>query len=250
METKATRSIINTTSDKNKSGWRSYKFYCDDQGKEVTDDLVRTNAVDFKRIPKLVAESLVPYPHDQVIWWDEDTQKKGTATVDTLSQERSSDATDPDVRASFDETFQLASEMTRNAGPRPSAPCGEPEEASDPLMATASTEAIDTCVKNIARWHGELDRKKREVNALLCRSGDCTFSKGTPVEAAIKRLMADTLTTDGLMLAADTNLRAKQHTTVKVIEDCKAYCITIAANIKQVAKLGTSLEGTIELNLA
>ena len=78
VEVTVTRSIAKTDEDKTKKGWRSYKFHCDMEGQEITDDLMRTKGVNFVKDPRLGPDSQVPYPKNQVLWWTQGSIVSGT----------------------------------------------------------------------------------------------------------------------------------------------------------------------------
>ena len=57
LQTKSVQVLTKSESDKQRQGWRSYKFVCDKEGKEVTDEFMRLKLIEYRRYAKLPADT-------------------------------------------------------------------------------------------------------------------------------------------------------------------------------------------------
>ena len=201
------KTIVEQKSARVREGWKSYKFVADREGKEMTDELMRTKQLTCKRHPLLAEDSQVVYPHTQQIWWSETMFEKLEAETETLKQRRVNHSDDPDTAEAFDQVFTAA--RANRARPQALAdqpPPGGPQvgqEVVPPGPPLIGKEELAAAAKTACVAHQEWDSRHRRLKAIIGRSKACDATKGTPIQKQLETLIKEGTTADKILTDFD-----------------------------------------------
>ena len=209
IKIKYTETVEHTELDRTKQGWKSYEWVAKEEGRIITDELLKLKRLDDRRNLKLPSDSTLAFPYDREIWWEETLFEKISSHSQKLESVKSNDNTDAtsEYANAFNGIFRRNSETSRSQGPRPEAPGIAKQNSKDEIDmdAVAKDDDVAAARKNVQKRHSEWDRKLRECNGILRRSKASQLSKDTPLELEFKRVVENTIRVDVDLLRFDTS---------------------------------------------
>ena len=216
--------------DKSKKGWRSYKFVCDMEGKELTDELLRLKLFETQRYPKLPKDSLLQEPFCNQIWWEQGIVVKISETRQSVSQTSHTDKIDSETASSFDAMFNER-HNGRQGGTIP------PEKVEEPVVGGANLSPVEeepvvpltsdetnVAVKNASEAHRSWDDSHRKFRSVLARSATCKGTQKTPTEKALTSLVKEGITSDKVVTDFLENELSRMPLSSKDLKECKEAC--------------------------
>ena len=222
---KRTREISKTVSDKNTAGWRSYKFVCDKEGPELTNEFMRLKLVEFRRHIKFGnMASILQYPLDQEIWWSQTMFETVNSTKDATRLEMTDTDVPADAAIALVDAFDHVHRMVPGTHAAPTMPDAE-APVEDVVIPPPSDVDIRAAVKNGATAHNAWDKGTRDWNGTLTRSSKNTRTAGTEPETELTKCIAGGKDADNAVISFENKMKAGDAITAKDLEKQKDSCI-------------------------